>query len=521
MRDFPVSRSQAAHCARKRVSPTYGALLMGAVLWFSGSGASAAEATTPPVAANSEPAAAVPAERKPGGPTSVRPPEAPLTPFELQARGKSTGETAPPAPPKPEEKAVAETSTPSSPAPSKPAPPQPAAKNPVKKPAVKKASPKPKAESLPENLRLPATGSAPAIDPLYERQLAAIRQAILDVAIGAPTRVQSTAWVDSNGVLHEATQYTTDAQVRGVRVKPYQREMTGETAFQVDADLVLPKGWRLDPKQMDSCTPERIAHQAKWRMPLAYTVKLDPSLHEQPAAVGRWLSEQIRQLLARQDPLTQRWILHPQAAAADDSNAPYWSALLGKSTVDADWQLTVYLNQAPLDTTYVAPKVPFDPGALWRLAQGDAAYPPIWQIHWTLQRAGDNTPVWQNRAQLALPHNRETFAGSEALNALRTSLQTGIAQLDAPMRCEPTHFKAQSDRNGEWSLSVGASSGLHLGDRMLILDRQQLPRRLLEPGAINRLALAEVTAVTATRIHLRPLAGPPLPPAGDWVALPL
>jgi len=48
-----------------------------------------------------------------------------------------------------------------------------------------------------------------------------------------------------------------------------------------------------------------------------------------------------------------------------------------------------------------------------------------------------------------------------------------------------------------------------------------VPSRLLEAGATQHLALAEVVRIGRHQSELQLLAGPALPAQGQWVALPL
>ena len=59
-----------------------------------------------------------------------------------------------------------------------------------------------------------------------EGQLQAIREALIEKAMGANTRVSATSWINERGELMEASQFRTDMQVRGVRVLEYMGEQT-------------------------------------------------------------------------------------------------------------------------------------------------------------------------------------------------------------------------------------------------------------------------------------------------------
>jgi hypothetical protein len=70
-------------------------------------------------------------------------------------------------------------------------------------------------------------------------------------------------------------------------------------------------------------------------------------------------------------------------------------------------------------------------------------------------------------------------------------------------------------------LQAGLESGLRPGDRVLLMNPIHIPSQMLEPGATQHLALAQVIKVGSDRTELQQLAGPALSAQGHWMALPL
>jgi hypothetical protein len=102
-----------------------------------------------------------------------------------------------------------------------------------------------------------------------ERQLQAIRDALIEKTLSAPVRVQSFGWIDAEGRLHESTQFTSDTQVRGVRVQAYVEDPAATAAAEavrVHVDTsVLPAGLgrqaEVDPQRC-------MATSRRWRQAL-------------------------------------------------------------------------------------------------------------------------------------------------------------------------------------------------------------------------------------------------------------
>ena len=97
-----------------------------------------------------------------------------------------------------------------------------------------------------------ASGLTAHADPMSaEDRLEAIRQSLVQRAMEGPTQVRSAAFIDSSGVLREASSFVTGMEVRGIRVMAYGRD--------------------LDPVQMDSkplptggcLAPNGVGHQLR------------------------------------------------------------------------------------------------------------------------------------------------------------------------------------------------------------------------------------------------------------------
>jgi hypothetical protein len=93
--------------------------------------------------------------------------------------------------------------------------------------------------------------------------------------------------------------------------------------------------------------------------------------------------------------------------------------------------------------------------------------------------------------------------------------------LDERSQCEPVRFAVQRTPHQGMVLYAGQGSGLREGDRLLIMNPSHVPSRMLEAGAAQHLALAEVVRVGRLQTELQLLAGPALQTRGPWVAVPL
>ena len=78
-----------------------------------------------------------------------------------------------------------------------------------------------------------------------QEKLEAVRQALVSAAMEAPTQVQSTSWIDAQGVLRESSSFKSGMTVRGVRVTAYSQDAQGKPKAEVS--------WQTDEASLRRC----------------------------------------------------------------------------------------------------------------------------------------------------------------------------------------------------------------------------------------------------------------------------
>lgn len=344
----------------------------------------------------------------------------------------------------------------------------------------------------------------------YDAQLAAIRQAILDATLDRPTRVLSTAWVDDKGALHESAHFHSEARVRGVRVLSY---LQGDDPVTEVSAEVLPWGWKPVGADQSCKAPPR-----PWRLPLGVQVVMPEGFSGPQLFASHTLLGLAQQSWSQNMQASQRWRTHSVAQAAPQLDNAYMRALTGQTEERSGWMTEISLHPH-------APAV----SRSWtdRLTEST----PLWR--WTLSmRLGQKLsassrlePQWQidqiiTIAPMALAQSPTAWA-QQMQGLLHERMRQWVAQLDKHSECEPVQFHVRRQGTQSLELQAGFDSGLRPGDRVLLMDPAHVPARMLEPGMVQHLALAQVVKVGANRTELQQLAGPALATHGAWMALPL
>jgi len=346
----------------------------------------------------------------------------------------------------------------------------------------------------------------------HEAQLGAIRQAILQATIDRPTRVLSSAWIDDKGALHESAHFQSQAEVRGVRVLSYLQDEQ-DTPPQVSAE-VLPWGWRTAQTKTTECK----APPRPWRLPLLLQTRVDNGFTGAQQFASQSVMHWVGQSWTEQMQASQRWRAQFKSTPPDNA---YLRALTGPSESATGWTAELVLKpHAPVEDFSIR-QVWHDLNKNekdWRwtltftLGERHASQGPIeprWQIEQVIsidpQDASQNPSAWVHRLKEQLQHQ----------------MQAWVVQLDKRSACEPVQFHVRRTEADKLTLQAGLDSGLRAGDRVLLINPSHVPSQMLESGATQHLALAQVVSVGRDRTELQQLAGPTLAAQGHWMALPL
>jgi hypothetical protein len=370
---------------------------------------------------------------------------------------------------------------------------RPAAAPPAAEQAAKDPAPPAPTKAVTARAKVQAKVAA-APDPEEEARLKAIREALVLAAAQGPTRVVADAWLDDKGALREDTRMTSEVRVRGVRVRSYlqgndQRRWQAE----VDAAAIDPRLTVEALAKRKACpvpSEARWAHHVGWHLELA------------PAAASVWDYFGQQALAAARQPWQQasgaRWVATPAAPAAESA---YQRMLLGQGGPGAPWQLHMVLQASAAPNNAV------------RL-----------QLRAQLVAAPNRAQVWRAQAEVMWPLGQAGLSAPTLPEAVTRELaqlaQRWQQALGERLACEPLHFALHRE-GGALMLHAGEPSGLRQGDRVVLVNKHDIPAQVLHAGVVSRLALAKVESIEGQRSTLRQVAGPPVPTQGDWVALPL
>jgi len=325
------------------------------------------------------------------------------------------------------------------------------------------------------------------VDITAEQRLDALRQSLLQAAMDGPTDVKTTQWIDQTGALRESSSFTSGMLVRGVRVlnEPSSLANGAEKVQLKEKQAALEK----------KC--ERSGHEraSPW-----HHVSLDVSISPHLGAVHRFAAQQIarelRQQIHHRTAQSAHWRVSDKVVYAN----PYDKALLTQGEQNLPWRLNVM--------------VALDP-------QSTPAH-PTYAMRWEVSHRQDRALLVNQQHWVTLPPSGGGAAGLDPLVSaqIQAVVETFHRAMETQLSCVPPQFEAQLEQGKVLRINAGHLSGLRLGDVLVVADRQKIPARILEPGSLEGVTLAEVRAVYAYSAELKTIAGVLPKGAAQWVAVP-
>ncbi|MDB2619364.1 hypothetical protein N9Y18_03850 [Litoricolaceae bacterium] len=342
-----------------------------------------------------------------------------------------------------------------------------------------------------------------------ETILTAIKEQFVAQARAAETQVTNTAWLDSDGRLHESTMIRSDVRVRGVQVRRYLDEMS-----RPEVEIAL------DDKS--GALPQCFTNDDH----LIRTVKVYPAIQQGQFDVNhRGLVYQLGQIVTQE--------FHQGL-----ERSPYWHTLQLTPPSDGyrgmvsgiraevsryDMQIVLSPDFAP--EAHQPERIPgSDP-----IRTFFDGHPSWLEESWvrldvSLIDAADRKLIWQGKSLLRIPVRRVSYTDdripTELIAPLTNVLSRWVSDLTDFGRCEPIHFAVIRQGDNEFQIDGGSASGIAVGDQLLLIDRDAIPQRTFEPGALAQLSLIKVIQTFENSATIEHVAGAPLEQIGGKVALP-
>ena len=338
-------------------------------------------------------------------------------------------------------------------------------------------------------------------------KLIAIKEALVSEAQSTESKVINTSWLDAKGQLHESTMVHSAMQVRGIQVEVYLDEMQKpkvEIALD-DKEGLLPKCFAKDGhlKRTIRVLPVRIqGHFAAELHPLA-----SKSVRIFASEFTNYFKDSVH------------WHVKHPVQQAD----AYQSIVSGLRADLARYEMTVTVDKGLSPEGHRYERIPGSDLVSTFFKGEPSAFAENW-VHLKAQliKVASGELIWSGKSDVRVPVRSVGYTNDALpdvmVSEIRSNVNAWIASLDDYAKCQPVNF--QVTESGDLvRIDGGATSGLRMGDRLLVLDQTRVPKRVLEPGALAELSLAQVVRIEDDSAVLEYAAGAPLTGAAGKVAL--
>lgn len=344
-----------------------------------------------------------------------------------------------------------------------------------------------------------------------EQQADAVRRALLEKTLQGPVKVMSHAWIDEQGRLHENTQYNSGMKVRGVRVNAYLQGEEGPVAhIDVQSEEADTHG------KQQSCRE----HAVGWRRPTLVRTAVGQGFVAPEQSMAHALLADLSSDLQRWQ--TEAWTPTQPVWRA---SSRYESLLVGAAPAPAQWVLELGLSPVRQRAATQAPtasvRTAFEG---WGVLPSQEPWLMRLDLRWMDVQDSRRQRQWS--VDVVVRPESPVLVAGQAMALMREALQRPLKQwlneLEDALACEPVVAAVTGSGDG-LALSLGKDSGIQAGDRVLLMDRSQVPERVLEPRALQGMGMAQVVAVDHGQARLQWLTGarPQGNGVNNWVAVPV
>ena len=374
-------------------------------------------------------------------------------------------------------------------------------------------------------------GGLLANESLAERKLETIKQRLVDLALQSNVRLGSAAYLDSNGVLHETSVMSSDADIRGVRVLSYLEEAGIDTAS-LDADIF----------NSSACPGSKSEIQ---RQALVKKVMANSFSGKDFRAGDHYISELLMYsqqsllgIMATSDDWTSSAEVHytstydryMSSTAVDNANYRFDITIrekTGSNLLGSGLEKTGQALQGVFHTATKTGQELFARGfngTYEFLAWGNPHLPDVdiggsWdkqilEYELTLVDRTEGVPVWRKARSLYYPRVKRGYKKDILPLTVKRQLALINQQLlvDATesidCRTESYPLNVISGRDNKYKIYAGSLAGVKTGDQFLISTDNKILTHSLSMSGLAQLGLAKVESTTPRTAVLRHIAGP-------------
>ena len=352
-----------------------------------------------------------------------------------------------------------------------------------------------------------------------EERLEGIRAGLVQAALQGPTRVDSVAWIDGQGVLREGSSFRSGMQVRGVQVLGYLRDSSGRPQAQLKLQdgKATPNGNSADlaiAAKLRDCEK-----QVSLRHLIGLQIAVDGQWSYQDAALANAMGQFGRDQVLQAGASASAWHMLLQNR---EKPSAYEQILTGAGEQNLPWRAVVSVSPVPAAVRIAEPQEDFKIWLREKRLLSDLPTPTLMRIHFALTAQGSGKPFFAASADISLPPKSGAYSANllplEAREQLASHVRQWTQEMGARLACESVKPEVTQARGADLRINAGLLAGVRAGDEWVLADQKRFPQQILEAGVGAQVVLARVQRVYAHHAQLQVLAGPADQVRTHWLA---
>ena len=355
---------------------------------------------------------------------------------------------------------------------------------------------------------LPSQLLADTLSP--EEKLLAIKNSLVNLALGSKVRLGAAAFVDTYGMLHESSTITSDINVSGVRVMSYLRE-AGIPQANIDVSIFSDNSCSANKRNLKRQALVSLLNDASYH---SYQRVGDHYINE----IGQFLEVNLLEELD----YSHSWRVAKQL----NYNSLYESFVSSSVLENAGYKFEINLrhinaidlkkigeglvNQSmTLPYNFITWGNPHLSDIKFETRSSDHTL--IYEL--ILKDTHSNKLLWEGSARLHYPKIARDYKKDIIPPILRSRIKKitrdFVADASEAIECNSNYYKLAvvSGKDDEYKIYAGERAGLKIGDQVLLSVNSNIFSQSLNEYNLAGLALATVKKLDSDTAVLKHLAG--------------
>ena len=355
---------------------------------------------------------------------------------------------------------------------------------------------------------LPSQLLADTLSP--EEKLLAIKNSLVNLALGSKVRLGAAAFVDTYGMLHESSTITSDINVSGVRVMSYLRE-AGIPQANIDVSIFSDNSCSANKRNIKRQALVSLLNDASYH---SYQRVGDHYINE----IGQFLEVNLLEELD----YSHSWRVAKQL----NYNSLYESFVSSSVLENAGYKFEINLRHInAIDLKKIGEglvnqsiTLPYN-FVTWgnphlsdiKVETRSSDHTLIYELN--LKDAHSNKLLWEGNARLYYPKIARDYKKDSIPPTLRSRIKKitrdFVTDASEAIECSSNYYKLAvvSGKDDEYKIYAGERAGLKIGDQVLLSINSNIFSQSLNEYNLAGLALATVKKLDSDTAVLKHLAG--------------